>query len=295
MLWTEILSGDFEAAVEESKGVCGLVVGCIEHHGKHLPLGQDVYHAAGVAERAAQKEPIVLFPHMYFGEKTGAGEFKGTVMFSAQLRFDILKESCEEIARNGFKKIILINGHGGNGAMLNNFARSVLAEKKDYMVLVYDASKSWPKAQTMVDMCEGGQRDYFPELTDEDVAYVRDFVYNKKLKGHACLNETAIMMAINGEHVKLERCQAESGLPTHRTDYLKETGVLSSTRFWGVEYPNSYQGDHPMGANERIGKVLLRKRVEQQAEACRLLKMNDNILEWNDEWNKRSEWCQPKI
>ena len=133
------------------------------------------------------------------------------------------------------------------------------------------------------------------KLTDEDIAYVRDFVYNKKLKGHACLNETAVMMVINGEHVKLERCQAESGLPTHRTDYLKDTGVLSSTRFWGVEYPNSYQGDHPMGANERIGKVLLQKRIEHQAEACRILKMDDRILEWNDEWNKRSEWCQPKI
>jgi hypothetical protein len=103
------------------------------------------------------------------------------------------------------------------------------------------------------------------------------------------------MMAINGENVKLERCQAESGLPTHRTDYLKESGVLASSRFWGYEYPNSYQGDHPMGANERIGKVLLRKRVEHQAEACRLLKMDDRILEWNEEWNKRSEWCKPKL
>ena len=47
MLWTEILSGQFEAAVDKAKGVGVLVIGCVEHHGKHLPLGQDVYHAAG--------------------------------------------------------------------------------------------------------------------------------------------------------------------------------------------------------------------------------------------------------
>ena len=88
MLWTNILSGEFEKAVEQSKGVCGLVVGCVEHHGKHLPLGQDVYYASAIAERAAEKEPIVLFPPMYFGEKKGAGEFAGTIIFSTKLILD---------------------------------------------------------------------------------------------------------------------------------------------------------------------------------------------------------------
>ena len=68
---------------------------------------------------------------MYFGEKTGAGEFKGTVIFSASLRQQILKETCSEIARNGFKKILLYNGHGGNQDMLSYFSRSVLYEKND--------------------------------------------------------------------------------------------------------------------------------------------------------------------
>ena len=98
MLWTEILSGQFEAAVEKAKGVCALVVGGVEQHGNHLPMGQDVIHAGGVTELAAQKEPVVIFPHMYFGEKQGAGEYPGTIMFSSKLLFDILTESCAEIA-----------------------------------------------------------------------------------------------------------------------------------------------------------------------------------------------------
>ena len=102
-------------------------------------------------------------------------------------------------------------------------------------------------------------------------------------------------MSACGEYVKLDRMLAESGQPTHRTDYLRTTGLLSSSRFWGVEYPNSYQGDHPEGVNERIGAAFLRRFAEKQAEACRLLKTDDRILEWNDEWNARSEWCKPKI
>ncbi len=98
--------------MERAKGVCVMVVGCVEHHGKHLPLGQDMIHTAGVVELAAQKEPVVIFPHMYFSEKQGAGEFKGTIIFSTRLMLDLLKESCSEMARNGFKKIILVNGHG---------------------------------------------------------------------------------------------------------------------------------------------------------------------------------------
>ena len=291
MEWQNLREEEFEGAVKESGGLCIVPIGCVEKHGQHLPVGIDTQVVNYICLEAAKKEPVTVFPPLYFGDIMGHTIARGGIMFSAELLLQLLKEITSEIARNGFKKILFVNGHGGNPPMLSFFTRSTQYSLKDYVVC-WRNDYTYQVNHLVEDLDKGV---VFPELTDEDIAYVRDFVYSKKLKGHACLNETAIMMAINGENVKLERCQAESGLPTHRTDYLKETGVLSSTRFWGVEYPNSYQGDHPMGANERIGKVLLRKRVEQQAEACRLLKMNDNLLQWNDEWNKRSEWCQPKI
>ena len=283
MLWTEILSGEFESAVERSGGVCGLVVGCIEHHGKHLPLGQDVYHAAGVAELAADKEPIVLFPHMYFGEKTGAGEFLGTVMFSAQLRFDILKESCEEIARNGFKKIILINGHGGNTAMLNNFARSVLAEKKDYMVLVYDVVRSWPKAQTMIDMCEGGERDYFPELTDEDIEVLKDYVANHTTSGHGCLMETAVTLGVRPDLVDMSRVNDVDGTSVRRLTHLSKAGFYTPFG-WMADFPNSYSSDRHDGNNERIGRSVVKYASDKMAEAFKLIKEDTALEEYHKEW-----------
>ena len=100
MLWENLREEEFAGAVRESKGLCILPVGCVEKHGQHMPLGTDVHHAAAVAKLAAEKEPCVVFPAMYFGEKTGAGEFDGTIIFSAELRLRILTESCREIAQS---------------------------------------------------------------------------------------------------------------------------------------------------------------------------------------------------
>ena len=128
MLWSEIMSGQFEDAVKKANGVCAIVVGCVEQHGHHLPMGQDVIFTEGIAIRATKKEPFVIFPSMYFGEKTGAGEFPGTIIFSAKLRFDMLKESCDEIARNGNSERI---GHTVVSYAADKLASDIKVLKED--------------------------------------------------------------------------------------------------------------------------------------------------------------------
>lgn len=283
MLWTDILSGDFAKAVEISKGVCGLVVGCVEHHGRHLPLGQDVIHSSGVAELAAEKEPIVLFPHMYFGEKQGAGEFQGTIIFSSKLIFDILTESCEEIARNGFRKIILINGHGGNTNMLNNFARSILYRKKDYMVFTYDSGRACPSAQDMLDIIDGGNRAYFPELTDEDIATIRNYAANNKIHGHGCFFETAVTLGVRPDLVDLSRLNDVDGTPTGRLRHLADAGFYTPYG-WMSDYPNSLTSDCHDGNNERIGRSVVKYAVDKMAAAFKVMKDDTACEEYLAEW-----------
>lgn len=283
MLWENLRADQFVPAIELSKGVCAMAVGCVEKHGLHLPLGCDVLHSSGVLELAAEKEPVCVFPKMYFGEKQGAGEFPGTIIFSSKLLFDILTESCAEMGRNGFKKIVLVSGHGGNTAMLNNFARSVLYKKNDYMVFVYSASSAWPKVQDMLDIIDAGDRDYFPELTDEDIATLRNYIKTNTVSGHGCLMETAIMLGLHPELVDLTKVNDESGASTHYMDRLTQAGYYTPFA-WMANYPNSYSSDAHDGNNERIGRSAVKYAVEKMAGALKILKDDVSAEEYHARW-----------
>ncbi|MBQ8764981.1 MAG: creatininase family protein [Clostridia bacterium] len=95
MLWENLREEEFENAIKESKGLCILPVGCLEKHGQHLPVGTDVIHITEIAKRAAEIETAMVFPTMYFGEKTGAGEFKGTVIFFTGIKTADIKGNLQ--------------------------------------------------------------------------------------------------------------------------------------------------------------------------------------------------------
>ena len=284
MLWTEILSGDFEKAVEETKGVGILPIGCIEHHGRHLPLGHDTFQVGEMSKLAAQIEPAIVFPYMYFGEKQGTGEFKGTVIFSSKLIFDILTETCDEMARNGIKKIIIFNGHGGNCAMLNNFARSTLYAKKDYMVFVNHLHVAWLSVKKAIELIDEGSRpDIFSELTDEDIAAIRNHNDNKSASGHGCFSETAMALGLYPELCDMSRLNDVSGKNVHRLSHITAAGFYTPFA-WMADYPNSLSSDEHDGNNERIGRCFVKYTVENMAKAIKIIKDDTAVEEYHKEW-----------
>ena len=284
MKWINLHEEEFEKAIEQSGGVCVMPIGCIEKHAQHLPLGTDIKIAEAVAELAAEEEEVCIFPTFQFGEIAGIRQHHGSVILPPKLQVEILETLCDEIARNGFKKIILLNGHGGNCAMLDFLVNSVIYKKRDYVVTFRHAFDH--SLEDMLRDLENGE--VFPELTEEDVALIRDFVTNGKLGGHADFEETAALLAIAPECVNLDRADAESGERTHATDEYAKWGLDKPTRFWYLEYPNHYAGAHPTGVNDRIGRALLRKWVARQVGAVRLMKQDDTLLnltrKWQDNW-----------
>ena len=196
MLWENIRSNEFKDAVELSKGVCAVPIGCLEKHGPHSPLGTDIIAPRQMAINAAKKEPVVIFPTMYFGEKSGAGEFPGTIIFSVETRWHIFRETVNEIYRNGFRKILFVNGHGGNNDMLGTFVRGMLQENPKVMLFITGTNNGLKFEK----IAEDPSYDY---LTDEDRAILQEFSQEKR-DGHAGFGETAHILHLMPETLRLD-------------------------------------------------------------------------------------------
>jgi hypothetical protein len=105
-----------------------LPVGSIEQHGPHLPLNTDAfdanYLALRVAEACSNPKPLVL-PHIPYGVSYHHDEFKGTVSISNDALAKLVYDIGMSVSHNGIKKLVIINGHGGNSPALNHAAQMI--------------------------------------------------------------------------------------------------------------------------------------------------------------------------
>src|SRR5437016_6610630 len=142
--WEELTAGDFREGIRQSQGTCLLPFGILEKHGPHLPLGTDLLDVRYATLRAADQEYAVVFPEYYFGQIFEAQHEPGTVAYSTHMQLELLQETTDEMARNGCKKIIIVNGHGGNENLLPFFAQTQLEKPRDYVVYVLGLVESPP-------------------------------------------------------------------------------------------------------------------------------------------------------
>src|SRR5262245_25849437 len=119
--WDELTAADFVKALDASRGTCALPFGIIEKHGPSGPLGTDLINVHYVTSLAAKQEYTIVFPAYYFGQIAEARHQPGTVAYSARLQLELLQETAAEMGRNGCRKVIIVNGHGGNNALLQYF------------------------------------------------------------------------------------------------------------------------------------------------------------------------------
>lgn len=276
MLWENLREEEFDIAIKESGKLCILPIGCLEKHGQHLPVGTDVIHITEIARRAAEIETACVFPTMYFGEKTGAGEFKGTVIFSPELRLKILEETCSEIARNGFNKILIYNGHGGNQAMISYFTRGTLYKKAPYLVFDYSLGSDFATPKKILN--EG-----YSYLTKEDREILKSYVDEKKKFGHADFIETGWVYGIRPETVRLDKVYENSNKSTHLFDEFSEKRI-NSPFAWMANYPDSYEGDMHDTMNERIARAMVEYSVSRLVDVIKFLKEENVSYEYKKKW-----------
>ena len=119
--------------------------------------------------------------------------------------------------------------------------RNTLHTKKDYVVVARNEYQYG--IQRLAREIRAG--DKFPELTDEDIKNVLKFSDERYLTGHACINETSIMLSLEPELVDLTRADVVDGHDRHKTDHLtrKPYSIDGGVGFWLIDHPDSFEGE----------------------------------------------------
>lgn len=257
----ELTAPEFVQAVEKSGKICIIPIGIIEKHGPHLPLGTDMIDAREVAFRAAAQEYAVVFPPYYFGQIYEAKHQPGAMAYSPQLVWMMLQETCDELGRNGFKKIVLVNGHGGNNNLLPYFCQTQLQSPRSYAVILFQSA--------------------------EDPAVTKKIQQLRKTTtgGHADEEETSMILSHRPDLVHRERGHDQSGEDQQRLAGLENgyTGI-----WWYAKFPNHYAGDGSE-ADAQIGNLILDTEARQLAELVRSLKTDNRIIELQQQFYQQSQ------
>ncbi|MGB0563969.1 MAG: creatininase family protein [Spirulinaceae cyanobacterium] len=113
-------------------------IGAIEQHGPHLPLIVDAAIATGVMGRAlaqlAPEIPAYALPPLYYGKSNEHIAFPGTITLSAATLHQEITELAESLYRAGFRKLVFVNGHGGQPQVLEMAARDLHQVHPDFCV-----------------------------------------------------------------------------------------------------------------------------------------------------------------
>lgn len=208
---------------ERDRTVLILPVGAIEQHGPHLPLKVDSAIVSGVLNRALAaldpNIPAYALPVLPYGKSNEHLGFPGTMSLSATTLLAMVMEIGESVYRAGFRRLILMNGHGGQPQVLDIAATDLRVKFPDFLTFSWFVWRGAPHYKTLLTEREG-----------------RDGM-------HAGAAETSLMMALMPELVRGDRAVTDypdlpannSGVtigvkgPTAaawRTEDISETGVI---------------------------------------------------------------------
>jgi creatinine amidohydrolase len=254
--WEELTAADFKEAISKSQGTCLLPFGILEKHGPHLPLGTDLLDVRYVAEHAAQQEYAIIFPQYFAGQIFEAKHEPGTIAYSPELQLRLLQETTDEMARNGCKKVVIINGHGGNESLLPYFAQTQLYKPHDYVVYV-----QWGRGPTKKAEGEKSGPDY-----------------------HAGESESSILLYTHPELAHIDRAKNESGGDEKRVK-LPET--VYTGIWWYARFPNHYAGDGSLATKEE-GEENTQTWINTVVRAIKAIKADDESLKLQNEFFEKS-------
>lgn len=254
--WECLTPPEFKALVREEK-LCVLPMGSLERHGEHMPYGTDGMTAHAVAVAAAKDAPCVVFPPYWFGQVHEAACFAGAVNFPQRLLLEMLETLLDQIAHNGFAKILILNGHGGNNDFLHYFAMTQLDRQVPYTLYIANVAAGQHTADIAPQWESGG--------------------------GHADESETSMVMAYAPELVKMEyQTFNEPVEPARDISHLNaHTGL-----WWYALYPEQVTGC-PSKASREKGLRAFAAAAADAADLIRDVKADEVVPQMQQEFYRR--------
>ncbi len=135
VLWQEMWRHEFLEALRHDPVVI-VPTGSVEQHGPHCPVDVDISGPFYMAVRAAQAVtdfPVIVAPPVWSGFTHYNMGFPGTINLRIETYLNLVADVCRSIHANGFKRIVVINGHGGNDAP-NRVVMNQISEENIFIV-----------------------------------------------------------------------------------------------------------------------------------------------------------------
>jgi creatinine amidohydrolase len=228
-----------------------LPIGSVEDHGHHLPLDVDNFLITSICEEAAKRldGEMLLLPPIPYGFEEHHLDFPGTIDIGMEHLLHFVLDVTRSVARHGFSRILLADGHGSNMPILDLVARRTVLETEALC-----AAFIWPS------------------LAREAIEKVRQ---SQKPGGmaHACELETSVYLYLDGSKVQMEKARKEIGMPPSRfiwMDLMSASPVVMMD-VWSRFSKSGVVGDPTLASSEK-GKVVFEAVVNGLVELVREFK-----------------------
>lgn len=226
-------------------------LGSVEQHSHHLPLGTDSILVEEIAQRLEKRIParVLLTPTVWLGCSKHHMDFSGSLTAETATFLRVGEEVVESLAQHGFRKFILLNGHGGNTSKI-----AVMVESLRYRpgpILKVVGVTYW-------------------HLIREEIKSIRETPLGGM--GHSCELETSMMLACRPELVRRDRIEADG--PSHRSEFeemdmFAGSSVAMAKPFREITRHGGF-GD-PTSASSQKGEQIF------EAVVAKLLRLVDEI------------------
>lgn len=233
-----------EVELVAAKSIAILPLGAIEQHGPQLPVSTDASIINVIAEAVEKKlsKEVVLCPALSFGSSHHHLEFPGTMSLPPEIFTSVITQLVKSLLHGGFRKIILLNGHGGN----------ITPVKQALSVLSHEFDDTLHPNIVLVNYWELAGKYFAGEPPMESPALC-----------HACEYETSMMLELFPELVKMnkakraKRPKSNGYIPWEDDESYRGVSMVKRTHF----VSSNGSSGNPQLANVQKGKHLMAKAI----------------------------------